>query len=372
MKRFSLLIVLAVCTACGSVSNPESAVNKLDSPPGITRAQTDSIFQALRYFPNQTQFSIALVTDSSVVLYGAVRRNDTLRTIDNSSKAFEIGSLSKVFTATLLAELATENKLQLDHPIQAYLDFPLHDSLQITFKQLANHTSGLPRIPSGFVWESLGHLDNPYKDYDEDKLRDYMSNEMELASSPDSTWQYSNIGAGILGYTLTQIEGQSYEEMVQQRIFRPLGMSHSTTQRSLVADRLVTGLTKRGKAATNWDLGAIPGAGAILSTAKDLAKFAQANFKSGNQAMTLQQRTTYSVNTHRDMALGWFIRKEGSQRFYWHSGGTGGYRSMLVLDLDRKNGVVVLSNISSGHAQAGRISSLGFSLLEGMELKQKP
>ncbi|MFH5834416.1 serine hydrolase domain-containing protein, partial [Halalkalibaculum sp. DA384] len=173
------------------------------------------------------------IHDSTATFYGAVRTNDTLKTIDNKSSVFEIGSLSKVFTAALLADLATENKLQLDQPIQAHLDFPLHDSLQITFKQLANHTSGLPRIPSGFVWESLWHMDNPYKEYDEDKLRKYMGNEIELAGEPGTSWQYSNIGAGILGYTLTQIEDQSYEEMLQQRVFNPLGMQHSTTRREL-------------------------------------------------------------------------------------------------------------------------------------------
>ena len=366
MKNLILILFLAVFSACGSVSNPEKAINKLESGTSITSTQIDSIFQTLRYFPDQTQFSITFINDSSITFYGAVRTTDTLKTIDNKSSAFEIGSLSKVFTAALLANLATENKLQLDQLIQAYLNFPLHDSLPITFKQLANHTSGLPRIPPGFVWESLWHMDNPYKDYDEAKLRDFMSNEMELANEPGISWQYSNIGMGILGYTLTQIEGKTYEEMLQQRIFDPLDMQHSTIQQRLVADKLVPGLTKRGKAATNWDLGAIPGAGAILSTAEDLAKFAQANFDPNNEAMKVQHQKTFTVNNDRDMALGWFIRNQDTKQLYWHSGGTGGYRSLMVLDIDSKQGVIVLSNISSGHEHAGRISSLGFALLNSM------
>ena len=368
MKRLYIIILLAVFTACGSVSNPETAVNNLEPRPGVSGTQIDSIFQTLRYFPNRTQLSIALIADSSVTFYGAVRTNDTLKTVDNKKGVFEIGSLTKVFTAALLADLATENKLQLDQPIQAYLDFPLHDSLQITFKELANHTSGLPRIPSGFVWESLWHMDNPYKDYDEKKLRDYMSNQMELTNDSENPWQYSNIGAGILGYTLTQIEGKSYEEMLQQRIFDPLDMQYSTTRREEVKDRLVPGLNKRGKPTSNWDLGAIPGAGAIISTAWDLVKFAQANFDSSNKALKLQQQKKVTVNTDRDMALGWFIRKKDTQKFYWHSGGTGGYRSMLVLQPDIKKGVVILSNISSGHEHAGRISALGFFLSQSVEL----
>jgi len=370
MKNLLLFFFLAVFTACGSVSNPDTAVNKLEPNTGVSSTQIDSIFQTLRYFPNQTQFSIAFITDSSVTFYGAVRTNDTLKTIDNKSKVFEIGSLSKVFTAALLADLVTENKLQLDQPIQAYLDFPLHDSLQITFKQLANHTSGLPRIPSGFVWESLWHMDNPYKDYDENKLRDYMSNEMEPANEPGTSWQYSNIGMGILGYMLSHIEDKTYEEMLQQRIFDPLDMQHSTTRRALVSDKLVHGLTKRGKVATNWDLGAIPGAGAIVSTVEDLTKFVQANFDPNNEAMRLQKQKTFTVNNDRDMALGWFIRKQGTKQVYWHSGGTGGYRSMLTLLPDSKKGVVILSNISSGHDHAGRISSLGFSLLENLNTQR--
>lgn len=367
MKRLLHFILLVTITACGSVSNPDTAVPNLAERTGISSVQIDSIAQTLRYFPNQTQFSIALVNDSTINFYGAIRINDTLKTIDNSDQAFEIGSLSKVFTSTLLADLSTENKLQIDDPIQHYLDFPLNDSLRITFRQLANHTSGLPRIPSGFVWESLWHLDNPYKDYDEEKLREYMSKEMTLNGRADSTFQYSNIGAGILGYVLTQVEGKPYEEMLQQRIFAPLNMPNSTTRRQLVEDILVQGLNKRGNPTSNWDLGALPGAGAIVSTAEDLAKYAQANFNPKNEAMKLQQKKTYTVNESRDMGLGWFIRNQDNKQLHWHSGGTGGYRSIMVLDVTDRNGVVVLSNISSGHEQAGRISSLGFALLQSIE-----
>ncbi|GAA5520234.1 hypothetical protein Asal01_00165 [Fodinibius salicampi] len=83
---------------------------------------------------------------------------------------------------------------------------------------------GLPRSPSGFIRELLWHMDNPYKDYDEEKLRNYMSNKMESENERGKVFQYSNIGAGILGYVLTQFEDQSYEEMLQQVIFQPLDM----------------------------------------------------------------------------------------------------------------------------------------------------
>ncbi len=367
MTKLSYFILFVFLTACGSVSNPEQAVNTLEEIPGVSNTQVDDIFQTLRHFPNQTQLSIAFVDDSMTTFYGAARINDTLQTIKNHNNVFEIGSLSKVFTSTLLADLAIDNKLQLDHPIQNYLDFPLNDSLPITLKELSNHTSGLPRIPSGFIWESIWHLDNPYKNYNEAKLREYMSSEMELEHDPGTTFQYSNIGAGILGYVLTQVENQSYEEMLQQRIFHPLDMAHSTTRPMLVRDKLVAGLNKRGNPAANWDLGAIPGAGAILSTAADMAKFGIANFGSTNTALNLQQQPTFTVDKKMDMALGWFILKQDpATSWHWHNGGTGGYRSSTVLDMTDKKGVVVLSNISAGHSHAANIDSLSFNLLRDM------
>lgn len=367
--HITCLIALPVAlSSCGSISNPERAVNNLQIRPGITTTQVDSIFSTLRYYPNKTQLSIVLFDDTSTTFYGAIRTADTLQTIENKDSVFEIGSLSKVFTSTLLAKLALQNKLELGQPIQHYLDFTLNDSLQITFRQLATHTSGLPRVPSGFVWESIWHMDNPYKDYDEDKLRAYLSGEMELEHKPEAEFQYSNIGAGVLGYVLTKVEDQSYEQMLQQLIFDPLGMQQSTTKRALVADNLVAGLTKRGKSATNWDLGTIPGAGAILSSSEDLAKFGQANFKPLNKAIKLQQQKTFTINKDRAVALGWFIIKNNSNtHWYWHNGGTGGYRSSMVMDLQNKQGVAILSNISAGHAHAGKIDSLSFSLLKDIE-----
>jgi CubicO group peptidase (beta-lactamase class C family) len=363
-----LTALVITLSSCGSVSNPESAINDLQIRPGVSETQVDSIFSTLRYYPNQTQLSVVFFDDTSATFYGAIRAADTLHTIDNQQSVFEIGSLSKVFTSTLLAELAWQDKLQLDESIQKYLDFPLNDSLRITFKQLATHTSGLPRIPSGFIWESLWHMDNPYKDYDEEKLRTYLSSQMELKYKQDKAFQYSNIGAGILGYVLTKVEGASYENMLQQMIFKPLDMHQSTTQRPLVAENLVPGLTKRGKTATNWDLAAIPGAGAILSSSQDLARFGQANLDPNNEVMNFQQQKAFSVDNKMDLALGWFILKQDStSRWHWHNGGTGSYRSSMVMNIDNKKGVAVLSNISAGHDHAGKIDSLGFFLLKSME-----
>ena len=373
LRKYGSLALLALVMACGSVSNPDAAVNDLRAHHDLSIDQVKEIAQALRYYPNDTQLSIALVSDSTVIYYGAVREHDSLKTISNSGVVFEIGSLSKVFTSTLLADLALQNKLRLEEPVQDYLDLSLNSKQEITFRQLSNHTSGLPRIPGGFVWESLLHMDNPYKDYDENKLRDYLTNEMELQSEPGAEFRYSNIGAGVLGYVLTKIENKSYEQQLQERIFQPFGMSSSTTDRESVTGRLATGLNKRGNPALYWDLGALEGAGAILSTVEDLAKFIVANFNESNEALKLQKEPTFNISDTRKMALGWFIIKQDSgEQWHWHNGGTGGFRSSLVMDAESRTGVAVLSNISAGHSHAAKIDSLSFVLLESLKpLKSK-
>lgn len=373
MRNF--LLVLTIVTtgiSCGSVSNPDSAVGRLDIKRGMSEAQVDSIGALLRKYPNGTQLSIGIIHDSTAIFYGAIRQKDTLKTIENADKVFEIGSLTKVFTSTLLADLSQNKVLNIDDPIQHYLDFPLKDSLEITLKQLANHTSGMPRVPSGFVWESLWHLDNPYKNYSEEKLRNYLSKDLELQSKPGTKYQYSNIGAGTLGYVLSRASGKSYEKLLQQHIFEPLLMQNSTTIRSKVQKQLVYGLDKRGHRTENWDLSSLKGAGAILSTAADLAKFVAANFDSTNKALELSHRKTFTVSDTMDVGLGWFIitRKSGD-RWHWHNGGTGGYRSSLVIDLQARQGVVVLSNISASHKYANHIDHLNKSLLKSISLKNK-
>ncbi|GAA5520233.1 hypothetical protein Asal01_00164 [Fodinibius salicampi] len=132
----------------------------------------------------------------------------------------------------------------------------------------------------------------------------------------------------------------------------------------MVEDKLIPGLSKRGKTASNWDLGAIPGAGAILSTSEDLVKFGQANFDKDDVILKLQREKTFSISKKMDIALGWFIlRRDSTTTWYWHNGGTGAYRSSMVLDADNRKGVIVLSNISVGHSHAAQIDTFSYSFL---------
>lgn len=358
-------VFLALCSAgCQSVSEPELAVNELELRPGFSGTETELIFDVLSYYPNGVQLSIALIDSTGEQYYGALRSSDTLRTIENHDQLFEIGSVSKVFTSSLLAYEVVENGLNPDESVRGVLNFDLKDSVDVTYKQLSNHTSGLPRVPGGFLWNIIFHSDNPYQNFTDEKLREYLSEDLEMDADPGTEHSYSNLGAGLLGYVLEQKTGKTYEELLDERIFSPLGMSRTTLNRSRFEDLLITGVHHRGGEASNWDLASLVAAGGIYSTAEDMVKFAKAQLESTNQIYSYQQEPTYTISDTREMALGWYIiSRDNGDRIYWHNGGTGGYRSSMTLNPDNGTAVIVLSNISAGHSRASYIDRLSFDLL---------
>lgn len=317
-------------------------------------------------FPEFTELSIAIIKGKDNIEYQGFIKKDTLfEPKENHQSVFEIGSVSKVFTSTLLAYKVQEGKLDLDQPAKSLLPFSLKGNPKITLQHLANHTSGLPRLPENIMPLLSQNPDNPYKNYDEEKLKEYCSKELKLQSKVGEKYDYSNLGAGLLGYALTQHSKKSYEALLQEKIFQPLQMQHSTTNRDLVKDKLVLGLNASGKPTSNWDMAVLAPAGGILSTVEDLSKFAIANLDSTNQALNLQRLSTFTINKSMSIALGWHLinSKKGNQ-FYWHNGGTGGYTSFLAIDTQRGCAVIILTNLSAFHPSMSNIDALGVELLE--------
>ena len=244
------------------------------------------------------------------------------------------------------------------------LNFDLKDSVDVTYKQLSNHTSGLPRVPGGFLWNIIFNSDNPYQNFTDVKLREYLTEDVELDAEPGTDHSYSNLGARFLGYVLEQVTEKSYEELLNEQIFLPLKMNRTSLNRIQLEDNLVAGVHHRGGEAANWDLASLVAADGIYSTAEDMAKFAEAQLDTSNQIYSYQQEITYTINDTRDIAFGWFIiGRDNGDCIYWHNGGTGGYRSSMTLNPDNGTAVIVLSNISAGHSRASYIDRLSFDLL---------
>ena len=241
--------------------NTENVINNLTPKNGlITKEQSEVIFESAKIFPNNTQMAIAIIKDGKANYYGINKVNDTVSTIDNQKSIFEIGSISKVFTSTLLANFVIDGKVKLNDNINDYLKVPIKNSTEISFIDLANHTSGLPSLPLNLDLTKV-NPNNPYKEYKKKELEDYIKNQLELSNK--GKYQYSNLGAGLLGYTLSKIENETYESLLQNKIFSRYDMQNSTTDITTIKGNLVKGLNNEGIEVPNWEFSVLAGAGAI-------------------------------------------------------------------------------------------------------------
>lgn len=333
----------------------------------FTSAQKDTIRSYLERFPDGVQFAVGLVKDGGRSVHGLKKGNKGYKELSNADSVFEIGSLTKVFTANLLATYVQEGIVKLQDTVWDHLEVEPKQDTPITFRHLVTHTSGLPKLPGGLLFSSGFSLKNPYKGYDREKLKRYFKKQMKLKSAPGEEYRYSNLGYGLLDHALKQISGNSYEDLLQERLVGPLGMEGTSSEREELQEHLVQGWNKKGKPTPYWDLGAMKGAGAIYSSISDLLIYMEAQFDTVNKPLQLQQSVLHPVNHNMSMAMGWHVlKRDGGTEWHWHNGGTGGFRSSMVLNVAEKKGVVVLSNISAGHKHAGNVDKLSYVLLKNL------
>lgn len=333
-------------------------VNALNNYP---KEIAEIIFSRTKEFPTNTQLSIAIIEKGEMNYYGIVKENDSIKAIENQDKVFEIGSITKVFTSTVFTSLITDNKIKLSDTINAYFPFPFNDNIQLTFESLANHTSGLPRLPDNL---DLNNESNPYKDYGKNQIEDYLISRLKLDSKPSKNYAYSNLGAGLLGYTLGLTQNTSFQHLLQKEVFDKYGMTNSYTSSQNLEEKLVYGLGENGEIVSNWDFDVLFGGGGILSTTEDLAKFATAQFNPENKELALTRKPTFTINDQMKIGLGWHILKSKKGKdLFWHNGGTGGYSSSMVINYETKSAVIILSNVSAFNPKMKEIDGLCFELI---------
>ena len=320
------------------------------------------IFAKTKDFPNKTQLSIAVIQNGETNYYGIIKEDDTIKPTKNQNKIFEIGSITKVFTSTVFASLIEDKKLKLTDEINTFYSFSIKDNTKISFQSLANHTSGLPRLPENL---DLSNETNPYKNYGKREIEEYLKNLLKLENEPSKISSYSNLGAGLLGYTLGLSQKTSFQKLLQKRVFDKYKMTNSFTSSQNLNNKLVKGLDGNGEVVTNWDFDVLFGGGGILSSTEDLVKFAYAQFNPKNKELALTRKPTFNIDESMKIGLGWHILKtDKGFNWVWHNGGTGGYSSSMVIDAEKKNGVIILSNASNIN---DNIDDLCFKLMKQIE-----
>jgi CubicO group peptidase (beta-lactamase class C family) len=289
---------------------------------------------------------------------------------------FEIGSVTKVFTGVLLADLVRQRRLKLEDPAQDHLPpmlvLPRRGGRAITVLDLATHHSGLPVQPA-FLLHFLfkGDPKNPYNRYEMNDLVRFLKG-CKPPHEPGKRYLYSNLGYGLLGIALAHRAGTaSYEDLVVRRVCDPLGMRdtrvHLTPQQRF---RFAQGHDEHGKPTSTWDFATLEACGGLRSSANDLLKFATAHL--GLTRTTLRPVLDEAYKPRRDVGrpnerigLGWHVRTEpGGRQLVWHTGGTGGFSSFVGFDKAAGTVVVVLCNLG----RPEEIDHIGITLL--MRLRQ--
>jgi CubicO group peptidase (beta-lactamase class C family) len=288
--------------------------------------------------------------------------------VDENS-VFEIGSISKTFTTIMLADEILKGNMKLSDPLSKYLPeevkVPSRNNRIITLKDLATHSSALPRMPTNFT---PSNPNNPYADYTIELAYDFMKN-LELARDIGELYEYSNFGMGMLGHALELQNNMTYEDLMVERIANVLGMNNT---RIVFTKSMLKNLAKghaNRQEVENWDLPALAGAGAIRSTASDMVKYLQANMGIIKthlyDAMLITHKVAYKNEAQNfEMGLAWHY--ENDEDIVWHNGGTGGYISFAGFSKRTNKGVVVLTNTTEG------MNDIGFKLLDDSRQLEMP
>ncbi len=325
--------------------------------------EVSKIHALVQDFPANTEVSVAKIQGSDNYFYGAKNLGNETIELDNSTAIFEIGSITKVLTSSVLASVAKDEIISIEDDINPYFDFEFRRNQQISFQSLATHTSGLPSLPKGMLWTAIFNSSNPYKDCDIPSLERYLKSQLKLSKSKNIS--YSNLGVGLLSVALSRASNLNYHALMQRYVFDYYHMPETSISTYVGNSRVVKGLDKRGNEAKTWDFGYIEGAGAVLSSTKDLSNYIQANFNPGNDCLNFQRRVRVAEDS-QSMALGWFVVDDtnGDRNLYFHNGGTPGFTSAILMDVERKFAYIVLSNISALHVRKGhRVDQLIDELL---------
>ncbi|MHB8454081.1 MAG: serine hydrolase domain-containing protein [Acidiferrobacterales bacterium] len=356
--RFSFFLIVALAMLTGCAQTPVQPEN-----PG--RGDYHYLQQYLSwYIPQQMKrygvpgVSIAVVDNQRLVWAKGFGYADRERRIPAGAETvYQVGSISKLFTATAVMQLVGQGKINLDAPIQNYIPrFSMksrwNNPAPITPRELLSHHAGLPTYYlKGFF------SPEPLADLVTDLRGEY------LAYPPGQVFNYSNLGPDLMGLVMERITGQHFSPYMQQALLEPLGMHHS----SFTMDNDIAPLLARGYV-DNQPTDPVPirdiPAGSLLSNVVDLSRFMRLVFGDGEfdghrligadalASMFQPQFPNSPLDFGQRFGLGWMlsgIPVHGGGMVAWHNGGTKAFLSQMAIMPEKKLGVVVLANADTAN-----------------------
>ena len=292
--------------------------------------------------------AVAVVEDGRVKTmrhYGVASLE--LETPVTSDTVFELGSLSKQFTAAAVLMLAAEGKIQLDSSISQYLSDVPDAWKAITVRHLLTHSSGIQE------YLAVPGLPDEAHAVDHEEMTRMFFKRLRLEFRPGETWAYSNSGYLLLGNIIERVSGQSYWSFLQARIFGPCGMksTRSSDPRAVIRNRARGYGFENGSYVNRSPLSENAySAGSIVSTLRDMTKW-EAALHAGEllsaeaySEMWRPLRLTNGAPAPFNYGFGWVTDLRNGERYVMHSGGTPGFSSAISRNLDSGITAIVLTN----------------------------
>lgn len=274
--------------------------------------------------------------DGVVVAVVAVDENEQVTDASSECPAdarFEIGSVTKTMTATLLALLVGEGLVALDDPVGRWLDAgPNQD---VTLGELATHTSGLPRLAPNHRRGGP----NPYQHFTAELAEEGLR---QAHRSGRGQFAYSNFGYQLLGLVLERATSRPLVLLLTDRLLHPLGMSNSGV--GSLGDGLRLDGHFDGHRVEHWEL-ALPGPGGVEATIEELGRYLHASLQPPADplgvAISMTHQPRADIDTHQRIGLAWLIIND---RILRHSGATGGFTAAVALDPVQRRALGLLAN----------------------------
>ncbi|HVV65018.1 MAG TPA: serine hydrolase [Rhizomicrobium sp.] len=347
MKRFSTIVLLAALLPAAAFAQT------IPSDGEILKMLATRVDQ--QHWATGIVVGIVTPQGTRTVAHGVTSKDGAQKV--GADTVYDIGSITKVFTALTLADMAQHGEVALDDPVAKYLPkgavLPKDGARQITLADLATHTAGLPLRPDNLAPKDP---DNKYAEYSEADLYRFLAH-AKPAHPIGGTYDYSNPSFGLLGVALAHRAGADLDTLIEIRILQPLGMDDTRRDATpAMRSRMAQGYSYDVASASltpseHWDFGSgVAGAGGYRSTAGDMIKFLQAIL--GARPLALSADFATMTKTRRPggmmpataIALAWNILDQDGHEIAWKNGSVGGFRSFIGYDASAHTGVVVLTN----------------------------
>ena len=366
MKNAIVMSLLTAVLFLGCTKDPIAPADLSNNPlSSQLDKDVDALVQKHRDALNTVGMTVGFWKDGESRTYGYGEIKKGNQQVPDAHTFFEIGSITKTFTAAAMVQWLNEKGLGLESPIQPFLPNSIptlsKGGVSVNFKQMLNHSSGLAYFPSNLNL-LLNDDAKELARYSEAKLFDYLE-KGKLNATPGTTYEYSNTAMGLAGTILARENKTTYGDYLRLKMCEPLGLFETKAQLSAEEKIRMADGHRGGKKVDLWEsLGALDGAGILRSTTSDLLKYGAACINPPNtplgRAMSTAQVSTLknakNLIESVEVCLGWHQLKTADKTgtLLFHDGGTGGFNCSLILDKEKKLVLVVCYNSYNGGNKA--------------------